>query len=60
MIAGMRHKRVLDVSGDPILTDVRQPGSEGDSAAYRSVAQAPPIIAAYADRVQETNRAKPM
>ena len=60
MKVGMRHRLVLDVSGDPILTDVRQPGSEGDSAAYRSVAQAPPIIAAYADRVQEANSVKPM
>ena len=40
MQVGMRHRLVLDVSGDPILTDVRQPGLEGDKATYRSVAQA--------------------
>ena len=60
MKVGMRHRLVLDVSEDPILTDVRQPGLEGDCAAHRSVAQAPQMTAAYADRVQETNSVQPM
>ena len=36
MKVGMRHRLVLDVSGDPILTDVRQPGSEGRSSDPRT------------------------